>query len=70
MTDPNADIVAAVDPRRGNARQLSDAERQQMSAEKKEALLSFLADLDAVCDPVVYYEDYDSSGIDCELVVC
>lgn len=60
--------MAAVDPRRGNTPQLSEAERQRQSEEKKQALLSFIADLDAACDPVIYYEDYDSSGINrCKL---
>lgn len=62
-TDPNAEIKATVDPRRGNTPQLSDAERQRQSEKRREAYLSFLADLDMASPPVVYYEDYNDAGI-------
>lgn len=70
--DLNAEIVPEVDPRHSHSHKPSDAELKEAAERKREAYLSFIADLEAASAPLIVSEDVYNTGtveVLCRLMV-
>ena len=60
--DPNSEIVPAVDSRHSASRQQSDAETESARAERVQAYLNFISELEAISPGLTLSEDVYNTG--------